>query len=262
MSFSVASGFVEYNDGRLYCEVGGGGSAIVFIHGFSLDRRMWERQVGHFLGRFKVITYDCRGFGRSSLPTSPYSHADDLGHLLDHLGVSSAHLVGLSMGGRIALNYALARPDGVRSLVLVGSDVGGYEFGIGWDPVGDTVTAMRESWLNHEIFRRASLRPEVLRQVEAMVGTYSGFHWHQTDPRWPADTEAAERLAEISAPAAVLVGEYDLPDFKDIAGLLGARMRRAEAHVIAEAGHLAVLERSAFCNELIERHVTTAFSPP
>jgi 3-oxoadipate enol-lactonase len=262
MRFALAGGFMEHNDGRLYYEAGGDGPAIVFIHGFSFDRRMWERQIEHFLGRFRVISYDCRGFGRSSVPTGPYSHADDLGHLLDHLGESSAHLVGLSMGGRIALNYALARPDGIRSLVLIGSDVGGYEFTIGWAPAGDTVAAMRESWLNHEIFRRASMRPGVLRQVAAMVGAYSGFHWHQTDPRWPADTDAAGRLAEISAPTAVLVGEHDLPDFKGIAGLLGTRIPRAEIHVVAEAGHLAVLERPAHCNELIERHVTTAFPPP
>jgi len=94
---------------------------------------MWRPQVAELGRSFRVITYDCRGFGRSSCPAGPYSHAEDLRFLLQRLGVAASHLVGLSMGGRIALNYALRWPESVSSLVVIGSDVGGYRHPIDWD---------------------------------------------------------------------------------------------------------------------------------
>ncbi|MGD0608244.1 MAG: alpha/beta fold hydrolase [Streptosporangiaceae bacterium] len=258
MAADLACGFLQYNDGRLYYEANGSGPALVFVHGFSLDRRMWRLQSEHFRGCFQVIAYDCRGFGRSSAPIAPYSHVDDLQHLLDYLGVGRAHLAGLSMGGRIAINFALAEPGRVQSLSLISADVGGYSFRIDWDPAGDTLEMMKASWLGHEIFAQARARPAIFAQLKEMVGDYSGFHWKGADPRWPSDTDAVSRLARIAAPTAVLVGGRDHPDFLAIAALLTSQIRQARLFVIAGAGHLAVMEQPTACNRLIESHVTAS----
>lgn len=86
---------------RLFCEVAGMGQAVVLLHGFTLDLRMWDDQFLPLAQQFRVVRYDLRGFGRSALPTNaPYSHFEDLKALLDHLGIIQAHLVGLSKGGR------------------------------------------------------------------------------------------------------------------------------------------------------------------
>src|SRR5690349_11445569 len=119
---------MRHGTGEISFESVGSGPCVVLIHGFGLDRRMWAPQIGPLSGECRVVSYDCRGFGRSSRPSGPYSHADDLHALLERLRIPGAHLVGLSMGGRIALAYASRHPERVESLVLFASDVGGFRF--------------------------------------------------------------------------------------------------------------------------------------
>src|SRR5216683_6188081 len=96
---------LERPGARLVYEVTGDGPAVVLIHGFGLDMRMWDPQVEPLAARFRLVRYDCRGFGASGPfdPAVPYTHADDLVALLDHLGIGDAVLAGLSFGGRVAL---------------------------------------------------------------------------------------------------------------------------------------------------------------
>src|SRR5258706_13574858 len=112
------SGYVEVPGARLYYEVAGSGYPLVLIHGYSLDVRMWDDQFATLAERFQVIRYDARGFGKSTVPTGEsFAHADDLKGLLTQLAVSRAHILGLSMGGWIATNFALTRPAMTRTLV-------------------------------------------------------------------------------------------------------------------------------------------------
>jgi pimeloyl-ACP methyl ester carboxylesterase len=94
------SALVKVNGARLWLEVAGVGEAVVFVHGFSLDARMWDAQFEVFARRCRAVRFDARGFGRSSLPDEPSGHADDLRTILDHLEIKGATIVGLSMGGR------------------------------------------------------------------------------------------------------------------------------------------------------------------
>ncbi|MEU0758069.1 alpha/beta hydrolase [Streptomyces microflavus] len=238
------------NGGHLFFRTAGKGEALVLVHGFALDHRLWSGQFDHFQSGFRVVAYDCRGFGRSSLPTSSYSPADDLGSVLDHLGIAEAHLVGLSMGGRIAINFAIAHPERVSSLCLMGSDVGGYRFSFDWDPPGDTFEAMRAAWLAHAVFDGVRATPALFRNVEAMVNDYSGFHWRADDPRRP-DRDAIHLLHRVTAPTSVVVGENDLPDFHVVAGLLADRIPRAGLTTVPGAGHLLPLECADTCRALI-----------
>src|SRR6185436_13829592 len=98
MAANTDSGFAAINGGRLYWEAAGEGEPLVFIHGFTLDTRMWDDQWDVFAARYRVIRYDVRGFGQSTVPDGPFSHQDDLRALMDYLGVDRFHLVGLSMG--------------------------------------------------------------------------------------------------------------------------------------------------------------------
>src|SRR6202521_320096 len=93
----------------LFYEVEGRGRAVVLVHGFALDARMWDEQVAALRAVATVVRYDLRGFGRSSLPALgvAYSHGGDLLSLLDHLGLETAFLVGLSMGGLVAMHATL-----------------------------------------------------------------------------------------------------------------------------------------------------------
>ena len=109
---------VPVAEGALWCQCFGASASthepVVLIHGFSLDLSMWAPQVGAVAARHPTILYDLRGFGRSTPPHPGFDHADDLLALLDALGVSHAHVVGLSLGANVALATAARSPD--RSL--------------------------------------------------------------------------------------------------------------------------------------------------
>ena len=112
--------------GSLYYEDCGRGPVVVLIHGGNTDRRMWDAEFDGFSQRFRVVRYDVRGFGRSRGRAVPYASHEDLKALLDSLGVARADLVGLSLGGRIAIDFALQHPDRVRRLVLAGPGLSGF----------------------------------------------------------------------------------------------------------------------------------------
>ena len=114
-------GFVESGGERLYFECVGDGDPLVLCHGAGGNHAIWWQQVPVFADRHAVITWDHRGFGRSSdraRESGPTVAVQDLGAILDHLGIERMDLVGQSMGGWTALGFALARPERVRSLVL------------------------------------------------------------------------------------------------------------------------------------------------
>lgn len=108
----------------LYYETHGDGAPLLLIHGLGSSTLDWAPQVAHFSERFRVITLDVRGHGRSDKPPGPYSvpiFAGDLVELLDALHIESAHLAGISMGGMIAFQLAVDAPQRVRSLTIVNS---------------------------------------------------------------------------------------------------------------------------------------------
>ena len=101
---------------------------MVFLHSGGFDRRMWDDQFKAFSDNYTVIRYDVRGYGRSPAPTKPYSDDNDLFQLLRTLKVHKAHLIGLSMGGRIAIDFTLTHPDMVTSLTALAPGLSGFPF--------------------------------------------------------------------------------------------------------------------------------------
>lgn len=210
-------GFVDVDGGRLHYQVQGKGDPIVWLHGFGLDARMWDGDVEHFAPEHTIVRYDLRGFGRSSLPTGPFTHTADLHALLVHLGIARVHVVGLSMGGGVAIDFALVHPQAVRSLVLVDSIVGGFKWqqsgsdmGAAWAAAkSGGVEAARAAWLANPLFAPALRIPAVANRLRAMVAEYSGWHFVNDSPQRPLQPPAWERVAAIAAPTLVLVGALD-----------------------------------------------------
>ena len=252
---------LERPGARLTYEVAGDGPAVVLIHGFGLDMRMWDPQAGPLADRFRVVRYDCRGFGASGPfdPAVPYTHAGDLVALLDHLDIGEAVLAGLSFGGRVALQAALADPARVRGLALLDAVLDG----VPWDPESARaldevvwrvqeagVLAGREAWLAHPLFAAARERPDLAAALAAMVAGYPGQHWLGQDPhrktRPPIDV-----LEGICVPALVAVGERDVPGFREMSAVLARRIPGAAYHLIAGAGHMVNMEQPAAINDLL-----------
>lgn len=250
----MSGGFAEVNGTRLCYETVGADDApaVVFVHGFSLDTRMWDGQVEAFAGRYRVVRYDLRGFGRSAIPDPGvvYQHDDDLRALLDELGIGRAAIVGLSLGGAVALNFALSYPERVSALVLAASVLPGFEapelaalsrsiWGAGQSHGADAARAL---WIDCAFFQVANERPETREKLQQMIHDYSGWGWTDRDPGVWANPDCAAHLGRIAAPTLVVAGERDIPDMLRVADALALGIAGARKVIMPGLGHLPNME--------------------
>jgi pimeloyl-ACP methyl ester carboxylesterase len=259
--------FAEVNGTRLAYQTAGEGVPVVFVHGLCLDMRMWDDQFDVFAEHYRVIRCDVRGFGKSALPTEErYRPADDLHALLEHLGVVKAHVIGLSMGGRIVLHYGLLYPESTLSLVLVDSALDGYEWTEDWDNSLDAIAerggvsgarAANEMWLEHELFAPARERAECRTKLETIVRDDSGWTWVNNNPVKGIHPRGGDRLADVRVPTLVVVGDRDLLDFQRIADKLAAEIPAAKKIVLEGAGHMSNMERPAEFNAAVLEFLAT-----
>ena len=251
----MQTGTAAVNNTQLYFEEAGAGPAVVLIHGFTLDTRMWDDQFLPLAVNHRVVRYDLRGFGKSAVPTGErYSHVADLRALLDHLHIEQATLVGLSKGGGVALDFALAHPQRVLGVALIDSILGGFA----WSAAGKArdeavwvaaraggIAAAKASWLAHPLFAPAMRQPAVAARLAQIIDDYSGWHFFNDDPEERMRPPAATRLDELTVPVLVLVGDQDLPDFVEIAAIIGAQVPQSRTLVLPGAGHMANMEAPA-----------------
>ncbi|MDD3647563.1 MAG: alpha/beta hydrolase [Candidatus Dojkabacteria bacterium] len=250
-----SNNFFSHNNGKIYYELSGveNKDAIVFVHGFSLDHRMWEDQARTFSDKYKVLTYDMRGFGKSTAPKSAYSHHDDLFHLLEYLNIQKCNIVGLSFGGEIAIDFSISYPDKVGKLVLMDSSLGGYKSTVDWH-VGAREFGLekaKKNWLNHEVFSSIRDNAELFDKLKKMAKVYSGWHWVNKDTRQRLDPPALERLSEINVECLILVGEKDLGYFHDITKVLEKNISNSQKIVIENSGHLVNMEEAEEVNGIL-----------
>ena len=121
--------YASVNGVSLYYEEHGSGFPLVWSHEFAGDYRSWRAQVQFFSRRYRVITYNARGYPPSDVPEklddyTQEQSVDDLRGLLEHLKIERAHIGGLSMGGNVALNFGLTYPEMARSLIVAGTGAG------------------------------------------------------------------------------------------------------------------------------------------
>ncbi|CAG7612590.1 3-oxoadipate enol-lactonase 2 [Paenibacillus solanacearum] len=251
------SGYVLVEGGRLYYEKAGtGDTVLVFIHGMGMDLRMWEEQFGLFSLRYTVIRYDVRGYGKSDMPGSePYLHQGDLKLLLDQLEVKQAHFIGSSMGGAIALDFALDYPGYVSSLILSNSALHGYkpsyvdlELNAIYKRIETDVTerrldSARAWWLTLPHFTQALRQERYTDAIQQMAQTYTFWHFAHRNPVISPQVKAVDRLGELKKRCLVLTGELDLPDFIQIGQRLSLEIAHSVTYELANVGHLANMER-------------------
>lgn len=252
----------------------GEGPAVVLVHGHSVDLRMWGQQVPDILkAGYRAIRYDVRGHGRSMVPPSGYTwdnYALDLAELLDRVnigrsvsdqqGVQSAHLVGCSMGGGIALNFALKFPERTMSLTLVDSALPGFTYSPEFSEQvqaliegvrNDGNVAFERLWLTHDFFEGVRRQPERFEELREMVRGFAAPEYQEGYEGEDALPDTIEHLAEITAPALVVVGEHDVPDFQLISEILATSLANARRAVVPDAWHLPSMERPAEFNRLL-----------
>ncbi|MDE2404028.1 MAG: alpha/beta fold hydrolase [Sphingomonadales bacterium] len=241
---------VSVAGGLLHGEARGpdAGDRIAFLHGMAGSAADWNRVWALMPDRLPLLRHDLRGFGRSlAEPGFAFSHADDVLALLDARGVARASLVGVSMGGAVALNFALNHPERVARLVLVSPAVVGWEWSDAWKTLwravsraaraGDLATA-RALWWRHPMFARAresDAGPELRAEIEA----YHGRQWFADDQR--PELPDVERLPELACPTLLLSGTHDVADMRLIADVIAGSAPDVARRDFA-AGHMLHLE--------------------
>jgi 3-oxoadipate enol-lactonase len=261
---TTQTGFLEVQGAPLYYEVTGQGHPLLLLHAGVADSRMWAEQVPVFAQHYQTICYDLRGFGRSSLPAGRFAGYEDPALLLRSLGAEKTHVVGISWGGKIALDFTLAHPEMVSALVLVAPSVGGHQpsarvlrFGEEEEALleqGDLAAATElnlRMWVDGPQRTPEQIDPAVRQRVYEML-------YHDLTVPMPEGAEeqsleppARRRLAEIRVPTLVMVGDYDLPEKQELAALLAERIPGAQQVVIPGVAHMVNMEKPAEFNQAV-----------
>lgn len=261
---AAASGVVEINGAALSYEIAGEGYPLVLIHAGVADSRMWDEQFTAFTQRYRVLRYDLRGFGKSAVPATAFKSHEELAELLRHLGIARAHIVGISYGGKIALDFALAHPEMVNALVLTAPSVSGSE-------PSEDVLAFYEAEeaaleaedldgateLNLKMWVDGPRRSpgEVDSQVRERVREMQRHAFTTVFPEGAVELDleppAIERLNEVKAPTLVIVGDYDVPAKVEQAHQLATQIAGAQLIVFAGVAHMVTMEKPAEFNQAV-----------
>lgn len=263
------------NGVSLYYEVTGSGPPLVLVHGFACGIRSWDFQVKALSRRFRVIAYDVRGHGISDAPrdASRYSQAisiADLAALLDLLKVRRAAVGGLSMGGNIALNFALRHPDRVRALIVADTGAGSDETAA-W--IADTrafaeaaerdgMEAFADMACANPLFGRYIVRGAAAeRFIRACLMTHRAHGIANTArevlAKRPTIYALAPKLRALRVPTLLIVGEHDDPCVR-VHRFMAEAIPRAASVVIPRVGHLTNLEAPDAFNRAVRRFLSSA----
>jgi pimeloyl-ACP methyl ester carboxylesterase len=260
----------DLNGFEIHYDVHGEGDPLVCVHGLSCDRRAWVLQIEPFSQQFQTVFFDNRDVGQSSLATADYTTADMAGDVLalaDHLGLETFHLLGISLGGMVSQQVALAAPERVRSLTLAvthggvqkagrlrGHLLGAYAQNLSREDQIDNLLYLcyTEAFFeNEEMFqfmRTALLENPYPQPPEAFARQAAAG----------ANHDVRDRLGELKMPVHVIGAERDLmiPVWKsrELASLIpGSKLT-----ILDEQGHGAMWEGAAAFNAAVTEFVTSA----
>jgi 3-oxoadipate enol-lactonase len=246
-------------------DVAGEGPLLLFLHGIGGNRTNWREQLVHFGGRFTAAAWDARGYGLSGDddPATPRDHAAyaaDLLRVVDHFGTVRANLCGLSMGGRIAMDFVVRHPDRVNALILADTHLG---FGHFAAEEQDSFIAMRRGPLDAGVTPRAmappvarslmgpEAGPEIFdRLVNSMAALRPASYIRAIECMVRSDRFDA--LESIAAPTLVLAGDGDRLTPPAMGRAIAARIPGARFAVVPGAGHLSNIEAPAAFNALLD----------
>lgn len=252
--FSVSSGELEaiLRPGHT------GAAPLVFLHGWTLDRRMWAPQLENLKTHRPLIAVDRRGFGQSTAPPDLQREADDIAGLLNALDADKAVIVGMSQSGRVAVDFALKHPERLSGLILQGARLGPAAQNAADEeiPVEEyaalvrdgRLTEMKKRWRRHVLMRSTNTETNAL--IDRMLADYQARDLGAVISA-PAEFDA-QRIAAISVPALIVTGAEDTKHRRAVANELSRIMPAAVRCEIEGAGHMCNLCAADEYNRLVE----------
>lgn len=267
-------GILEEQDVQLNYEVIGEGSPVTLLHGFTQSGRSWHEIVSLMPAGWKWVLPDLRGHGATRVqPGAPFTMeacTEDLVRLWDSLGIARTHLVGYSMGGRLALHVAAARPERILSLLTIGAQAGLDEEARDGRRRGDEALAQRietdgleafvNYWSSRPLFEGLERRgPSFLAQVRAarmdnhvagLAASLRGMGAGAMQPVW-------NELGRVKVPATFVAGQLD-HGYAASARRLAASVPNGRVVLVQRAGHAVHQERPEAFSRLLLAHLDAA----
>ncbi len=255
---------IKVNDININYDVHGStrGLPVVLIHGFPFNKIMWKSQIEVLKKDYFVVAYDVRGHGGSDVGDGQYTveyFVDDLMVVLDRLNIGKAVVVGLSMGGYIALRAIERNPGRFRALVLCDtrSEADSNEARIkrgsqANEAKHDGVKRFAEGFLRGVFHEKTFLmKPQIIGLMQAVIEQTSPIAVAGTLIALAGRTDTTHVLPQITVPTLILVGEHDTLTPPSASQAMNERIPNAEMHVIPNAAHMSNLENP----EEFNRHV-------
>jgi pimeloyl-ACP methyl ester carboxylesterase len=247
------SGFVNADHARLYYEMSGQGIPLVMIHAGVADSRQWNNEFVSFAQEYRVVRYDMRGYGKSEPVDGEFSHMDDLVAVLNALGIHEPVVImGCSMGGGLAMDFALTHPSRVRALIMVGSGPSGLQLDV---PTSAKFAEVEKAFETGDLDLVAELETQIwfdgsgrtpeqvdqfMRKLLYDMNRLALAHEvKQRGKRLPnSQIPAFEHLNDLKFPVLVIVGEHDTPYILAAADYMVDRIPFAQKVIVKDAAHL------------------------
>jgi len=256
---------IPYDGAILRGEADGIGIPVVFLHSGVTDRRMWGAQMADLADDgYHVISYDRRGYGETTTEDVPFNHLVDLEMVLDSLSVHAAIFVGSSMGGGLAIDFAIEHPERTIGLVLIGTAITGAEDAEIPEEAADLEDALEYAddrgnldtvnriqahlWLDGALSESGRVEDEP-RELFLKMNALRLNHPELTEEEFPDD--AVDTLSVITAPTLLVVGALDMPDIIGRHEDLSEELENAFAIVIEDTAHFPNLERPDLFNPIL-----------
>jgi 3-oxoadipate enol-lactonase len=258
--------------GKIYYEVTGQPHqpSLVLLHAGIAKLRMWDEQIEAFSKHYQVICYDTRAYGKSTTEAVKFSQRQDLLALLEHLKIDKVHLLGISRGGTIAMDFTLEFPDKVASLVMVASNPSGFEsddseiektYFARDEELSESRNAEAMAALDIEMWVDGPGQPvgraseKVRQKVHALTlehyQDYFAAFAEKEPTSVPLEPPAIERLTAINVPTLIITGDLDFSYTAVAAELMVREIPTAQHVVIADAAHMVNMEKPEAFNKVV-----------
>lgn len=264
---------VDVDGGQLYLEKSGQGPALLLVHGWALDHRLFDPQRVALDRDFNTLVYDRRGFGASSAPPDLRRETRDLVQVLDRLGVERVHLLGMSQGGRIALRFAAEHPERLASLSLQGPVIDGFTVE---EPVRERIPIahyadlvrsgnlvdFRQEWKAHPMMAMDQAPDASVALLSTMLEAYEGRDLVAFTPEHYAyGSDLLAELEGFSRPVLLLTGAKETAARKAQANKLLETFPDVREVILPKSGHLSNLVEPDAYNAALRSFLRCVESP-
>jgi pimeloyl-ACP methyl ester carboxylesterase len=261
------SGYVKIDGAQIYYEAAGTESPFVMIHAGVADNRQWNNEFDYFAQSHRVLRYDMRGYGKSEPAEGEFNHMNDLAAVLDTVNINEpAIIMGCSMGGGLAMDFALTYPSRVKALIMVGSGPSGLELDLP-DPAKfadvekaydagdlDLVAELEiQIWFDGMDRTPGQVDQEMRKLAYEMNRKALDHEAKGLGKRMPnRESPAFDRLTDLNVPVLVIVGAHDIPYILAASEYMIEKIPKGKKAVIKKGAHLPNMDQPDEFQKIVE----------